>query len=118
MSFIDNYLILCEENGVAPTRVMRDLGISHSMFVKWKSGTEPTNKSKKAIADYFGLTVAELSGSKIDATEIEQKKEAPEADSFKGLTEDEIKMLDVYRQVPDEYKAVAIDMIEAALKKK
>ena len=61
MSFIDNYLTLCKERGLSPTSVLKQVGVSHSMLPKWKAGgSEPTNKSKKKIADYFEITVAEL----------------------------------------------------------
>ena len=63
--FIDSYLKHCEDAGVSPTRVLKDLGISHSLLKRWKDGSEPTNPTKKKLADYFNITIDELmSGEK------------------------------------------------------
>jgi transcriptional regulator with XRE-family HTH domain len=58
--FFDIFERACKENGIAPTRVLVDLGISKSSYGHWKNGGEASNRTRKAIADYFGLTVAEL----------------------------------------------------------
>lgn len=48
--FYDNYLKICEERGVAPTRVLVDLGISKSAYGHWKNGGEPSNRTKPKTA--------------------------------------------------------------------
>jgi len=110
--FIDRFEELCMEAGISPTSLVIKLGISKGSYSNWKKGGTPSYPTQKKIADYFGMSISDLTA------ENKAKKEAPRTKRPKGLTEDEIKMLEVYRQVPGEYKAVAIDMIEAALKKK
>lgn len=63
--FYDNYLKVCEDVGVSPTRVLEELGISKSSYGHWKKGGEPLNETKKKIADYFRITVAELMSGEI-----------------------------------------------------
>lgn len=97
MSFIDNYLSLCEERGIAPTRVLKDLSISHSMLTAWKSGKEPTNSTRKKIADYFDIEVSELSG---------QKKPVTIADDEQTINNDEAMFLAAYRKLSPEKRGV------------
>lgn len=58
--FYDNFISLCEEAGVSPSRVLTNLSISKGSLSRWKNGGEPSNPNKKAIADYFGITVRQL----------------------------------------------------------
>lgn len=62
--FYDKFLVLCEENGVSPSSLLETLKISKGGLKRWRDGQEPSNKIKKKIADYFGLTVLELMGKK------------------------------------------------------
>ena len=50
----------CEVKGVSISRVLVDLQMSKGSISKWREGAEPTNRTKKQIADYFGITVREL----------------------------------------------------------
>ena len=81
--FYDNYLKICEENGVSPTRVLLDLGISKSAITNWKAGGEPLNETKKKIADYFGITVKQLMSGKIE--KASEKSEAEDGELIEIL---------------------------------
>lgn len=107
MVFYDKFLSLCEENGVSPSRALMDMGISKSSLVRWKEGGKPLNENKKLIADYFGLSVAELLG---EAT----KK--PVTDIGDGLSEREAEWLKLYRLIPESRRTEYMAMLEAALK--
>jgi len=80
--FYDNYLKICEERGVAPTRVLVDLGISKSAISNWKNGGEPSNRTKKAIADYFGITVRQLMDGEIENAPTPVKSEDDELEDI------------------------------------
>lgn len=71
--FYDRYLACCKEKGVSPSTLALELGIGKGAYTQWKNGSEPTIPTKKKIADYFGLTIAELENGKIKepATEID-----------------------------------------------
>lgn len=59
--FYDSYVAICKKYGQSPTAVLGNLGISKSVYTNWRlTGAEPLNKTKKLIANYFGISVEEL----------------------------------------------------------
>lgn len=110
--FYDNFIKQCELKGISPSRVLDSLIISRGSLGRWKNGGEPRNEAKKKIAEYFGITVAELvSGTKIEnpgasdeVADLEKaKKEKPITNSDDGLEENVRLFL---KLDPDERKAV------------
>lgn len=61
--FFDNFVKLCEENGVKPSRALTDAGVPKSAYSYWRteasSGNDakPTNQNAVKLAQYFGVTV-------------------------------------------------------------
>lgn len=55
-----------QQDGVGknPAAVAEELVFSNSMPTSWKNGALPRMSSRKKIADYFGITVEELMGTK------------------------------------------------------
>lgn len=54
---------LLQQKGLTAYRVGKDLGISHSIFSKWKSGVAtPRSATMKMIADYLNVSVDYLMG--------------------------------------------------------
>lgn len=55
-----------QQDGVRekPAAVAEELVFSSSMPTSWKNGALPRMSSRKKIADYFGITVEELMGTK------------------------------------------------------
>ena len=51
---------ICAEKGVAPSRVAIDLGMSSGSASFWKKGGNPSEKTVRRLADYLGVTVADL----------------------------------------------------------
>lgn len=92
--FYENFERQCEKAGKFPSIVVEELGFDKSTAAKWKKGTLPQIASRKKIADYFGITVEELMGTK--------KEPAGEG----GLTEDMKEILEYAQKMgPDERKA-------------
>lgn len=50
--------------GEKPATVAEERVFSSSMPTSWKNGALPRMSSRKKIADYFGITVEELMGTK------------------------------------------------------
>lgn len=67
-SLYENIKRLCDEHGTTPSRVCVELGFSKAIMTSLRSGrTSSLNAAKlKAFADYFGVTIDELTGSKKD----------------------------------------------------
>lgn len=61
--FWQNFSRLCTQSGKSPTRVVEELGLTRGSVAGWKKGAEPRNNTVKQIADYFGVTVDELTGA-------------------------------------------------------
>lgn len=51
---------LCQAANVSPTCVLKGLKIAAGSVTAWKNGTTPSTRSLQKIADYFGVTVADL----------------------------------------------------------
>lgn len=62
--FWDNFVVECAKKKKSPAAVAEELGFSNSMPTSWKNGALPRMSSRKKIADYFGITVDELMGTK------------------------------------------------------
>lgn len=62
--FWNNFLAECAKKGKSPAVVAEELGFSNSATTCWKNGSLPRMSSRKKIADYFGITVEELMGTK------------------------------------------------------
>lgn len=60
MSFYSNFLSLCNSVNKTPSRVVLDVGLKKPAVTRWKAGSLPTDASAMKLAEYFGVTVAEL----------------------------------------------------------
>lgn len=54
----------CAKKAKSPASVAEELGFSNSATTYWKNGSMPRMGSRKKIADYFGISVEELMGTK------------------------------------------------------
>lgn len=93
--FWDNYKRLCKENNTSPTRVCKELGISISSATDWKSGALPRPKARKQIADYFGISEAELLGTSAESSAAYKRFEEATA----GFTDRDFDELIAYAQL-------------------
>lgn len=62
--FWENFLVECAKKAKSPATVAEELGFSNSATTYWKNGSIPRMGSRKKIADYFGISVEELMGTK------------------------------------------------------
>ena len=58
--FKQNFVNICVERNVAPTTVLKEIGISHATFTSWTETSIPRQTTLTKIADYFGITPEEL----------------------------------------------------------
>lgn len=72
--FYDNFKALCDKKGVAPSVVVRSLGLSTGNIAGWKKGQTPKYERLVAIADYFGVSISELTGKALDSGETTPEK--------------------------------------------
>lgn len=63
----DTFEKLCAAKGVTPYRVAKETGVSTSTLSSWKTGRyTPKQEKLQKIADYFGITVDQLTGVQTD----------------------------------------------------
>lgn len=67
--FYDNFINFCNKKGVAPSRAAVDIGGSKSDVTRWKQGSRPTDAKLSKLADYFGVAVSDLIGTKKPASQ-------------------------------------------------
>ena len=79
-TFYDNYIKLCAAHDKSPTAVSKEIGLSNAAASGWKNGKKPSAVTKQKLADYFGVTVEELTG--------EEQKEKPSTPAGDGLDAD------------------------------
>lgn len=58
--FKQNFINICTERGIAPTAVLRQIGLSNATFSCWTEDSVPRQTTLKKIADYFDITVEDL----------------------------------------------------------
>lgn len=58
--FKRNFINICAERGVAPTAVLKQIGLSNATFTCWTEESIPRQTTLKKIADYFGITPEDL----------------------------------------------------------
>ena len=69
MNFYERIELLCAEKGISADRLCKELGLSNATATKWRKGAEPRNATKKAVADYFGVSLEYVSGQ----TDVKEK---------------------------------------------
>ena len=105
--FYQNLIRLCTERGTTPTEVCHSIGLAGSAATKWKSGAIPRDTTLKKIADYFGVTVEELTAEKENKPALPQENE---------LTEKQRKAVDMIKNMTDAQLDAFIAAAEAFLR--
>ena len=80
MVFYDNYVRLCNSVRKSPSAVAIEIGIAKPTVSRWKSGSTPNHATAVKVADYFGVSVSELTG--------EQKETPTSQERADGLLSD------------------------------
>lgn len=103
--FWENFVTQCEELEKSPTTVVEELGFKRPAVTSWKNGALPQVKNRKKIADYFGITVEELMGTK--------KEPAGEGE----LTEDMKEILEYAQKMGPEERKAFLTLLKSNSKK-
>lgn len=106
--FYTNFLRLCNSIHKSPSAVAEEIGIKKSTVTRWKQGNSQTPANIQKVADYFGVTVAELTG--------EDQKEKPALPKENELTDMQQKAFDMIKQMTDDQLKAFIAAAEAFLK--
>ena len=105
--FSKNLKKLMDEKGVSRRDIAEILKISYFTVSDWVNGKKyPRMDKVELLANYFGVLKSDL---------IE---ETTKTDSTKSITvtDEEQKLLDLFRKVPENQQQMVLQMINAALK--
>ena len=106
--FAKNLAYYLERSGRDQKEVAEVLGVAPSTFNEWmKAKKYPRIDKIEMLANYFGILKSDL---------IEEASENGYSPSEPSLTEGEKLMLDLFRKIPEDKQAVALEMLRAALK--
>lgn len=107
--FWDVYTRLCAKVGKAPNVVAREVcGVKSTGTVTgWKNGAVPRNGVLAKLADYFGVTVEELTG--------EEQKEKPSTPEGDGLDAKAQATLNKMKKLSPEQQAAFWDMLNTTI---
>lgn len=78
--FKQRFIRLCNDKGVSPSAACAAIGLSNATFSCWTETSVPRRATLQRIADYFGTTVAYLTGAVDDPDPIalvDPSKKAP-----------------------------------------
>lgn len=80
MGFTENFNYCLEQRNYTAYRFAKLIGVNIQSVLNWKNGiTQPHYDKKLKIADYFGITLAELDGDALPVLPPEGAKKAPAA---------------------------------------
>lgn len=109
MGFYEKYLCLCNSINKSPSAVALELKIGKPSVTRWKNGASPRDATVLKIADYFGVTVAEL----MSGVGEQEKAPATEGEGY----DDKITRL--YTQLPklsDRQREIILGIVDEMLK--
>ena len=105
--FAENLLYYINKHGKEQKELAEIVGVATSTFNEWvKAKKYPRIDKIEKLANYFGILKSDLI----------EKHGSAEALRTVSITEDEQKLLDLFRLVPEHQQQMVMQMIEIALK--
>lgn len=105
--FYSNYVKLCSKINKSPSAVGEELGFTRASVTGWGNGATPRKSSLIKIADYFGVTVAELMSG------VGEQEKAP-ATKGEGLSAERKALLDIISSLTDEQCRKLLVLVKGA----
>ena len=90
--FYENYVRLCNSVRKTPSAVALEIGIAKPTVTRWKNGSFPNSSTLYKIADYFHVSVDELTSEQKEKPTLQAESEL----LFGDLTKDELDKLREY----------------------
>ena len=99
-------IIICNEKGLKPTPVIKAAGLATSSIARWQGGAAPNSDSLIGLSRYLNVSIDYL----LTGSEFSRPGE-------KQVSSDELKMLEMYRYLPEASQEFIYDSIETAYEK-
>lgn len=104
--FWSKFTELCEMSGKTPTGVVRAIGLSSGNPSAWRAGRVPGMVVINKLAAYFNVTPAYFVG-------LEGEKEKSPAPDGAELTDEEFNLLDAFRLLNPDERALILRQLSA-----
>lgn len=104
--FWDNFKKICDERGLKPTPILKECGISTGSIGRWQKGSSPYADAVLTIAEYLHCS-----------TDILMRGSEFTPSDEPRLTYSELKLLDMYRELPDALQEMVYDSVKTAYDK-
>lgn len=127
MNFYESFIGLCNKVGKTPSRVALEIGLSKPTVNRWKNGSTPTDATAMKLAEYFGVTVQELTGeadlgdmlyeAARDHGLVESpfKKEKSTVTEDDGLTESQRKLFKLAKELPEDKAELLFQLMQSMI---
>lgn len=108
--FFDNFVRLCEQKGVKPSRALTEAGVPKSAYSYWRTeagagnDAKPTNQNAVKLAQYFGVTVDYL----LTGNQKENPPQQPQSEVDAALERIRRKL----ESMPKEQREALMNLIE------
>lgn len=76
--FYDNFIRLCAKENISPSAAAEEMGFYRSVVTRWGKGGNVRKSTLERVANYFGVTVADLIGD----DSAQQKKPTAQGDGL------------------------------------
>ena len=122
MPFTQNFNYCMEQKSYTAYKFAKIIGASNQGVLNWQSGEcVPYPKTKKKIAEHFGISVADLDGDEVPVLPEEGAKKArPVIDEarYAELTDKEKQVLTLFHQIPEQEWDNMLLAVEVSLRSK
>lgn len=122
MPFTQNFNYCMEQKNYTAYKFAKIIGASNQGVLNWQSGEcVPYPKTKKKIAEHFGISVADLDGDEFPVLPEEGAKKArPVIDEarYAELTDKEKQVLTLFHQIPEQEWDNMLLAVEVSLRSK
>lgn len=108
--FFDNFVRLCEQKGVKPSRALTEAGVPKSAYSYWRTeagagnDAKPTNQNAVKLAQYFDVTVDYL----LTGNQKENPPQQPQSEVDAALERIRKKL----ESMPKEQREALMNLIE------
>ena len=103
--FYDNFIRLCAKENISPSAAAEEMGFYRSVVTRWGKGGNVRKATLERVANYFGVTVADLIGD----DSAQQKKPTAQGD---GLTEKQKYAIELIKSTSDDDIDKLIEMFK------
>lgn len=108
--FFDNFVRLCEQKGVKPSRALTEAGVPKSAYSYWRTeagagnDAKPTNQNAVKLAQYFDVTVDYL----LTGSQKENPPQQPQSEVYAAVERIRKKL----ESMPKEQREALMNLIE------